>query len=109
MVAYAKAPANRRAGMKMSERDREDIEGWAVIMGVSVFFTIGPGFEWILKDIFFSFLIAGLCFFTAFMHFVCLKRTKVHLFPAITLVIVGILIPIIAIWQGRLFQGRCPF
>lgn len=57
----------------------------------------------------FSFLIAGLCLFTAAMDFISTKIDKVHYFPAVVWMVVGTMIPIIAIWQGRLFQGRCPF
>ena len=95
--------------MKIGDADLENIEAWAVFLGVSMFFVVAPGFEWVLKNVFFSFFIAGLCFLNALMHLICLRRTKVHLFPAITMVIVGIMIPIVAIWQGRLFHGRCPF
>ena len=93
----------------MSDKEREVFQSIAINFGVSLFFIIGAGFEWVLKDIFFSFLIAGLCFFTAAMDFVSAKIDKVHYFPAVVWIIIGVMIPIAAIWQGRLLEGRSPF
>ena len=44
--------------MKIGDADLENIEAWAVFLGVSMFFVVAPGFEWVLKNVFFSFFIA---------------------------------------------------
>jgi len=92
----------------MSDKEREVFQSMAINFGVSLFFIISAGFEWVMKDTFLSFLIAGLCFLTAGMDFVSAKIDKIHYFPAVGWIIVGAMIPIAAVWQGRLFI-RGPF